>query len=83
MLLKVISSNMLSVTDPSCLPKPLVPALTGGALLKTGEFKGPEIGRTMELLNFCLWERPELNDAQTLILLAQSLKRMVYRPSDE
>lgn len=49
-------------------------ALTGEALLKTGAFMGPQIGRTLELLNFCIWERPDINDEETLLLLAHCLK---------
>ncbi len=53
-----------------------VPALTGADLSKTGSFVGPDIGNTLELLNFCLWERTDINDVQTLMLLARYLQKL-------
>jgi len=56
-------------------PKP--PEVSGNDLIKCGIREGREIGIILSLLEMCLYEKPQLNDKETLLLLSREILRKI------
>lgn len=67
----LIKGTGISEIEPFMNMEPIIPVISGEALLKTGCFRGKEIGQTLKCLSLCLYEKPELNDYDTLMLLGK------------
>jgi tRNA nucleotidyltransferase/poly(A) polymerase len=52
---------------------PIKPALSGYSLKEAGICYKEEIGIMLEILSMCLYEKPELNDGDTLMLLSRTI----------
>ena len=64
--------------DPSLVNEPLPLQISGTDLIRSGIDEGRDIGVILSLLNLCLYEKPQLNHTDILLLLSEEFHKKLH-----